>query len=83
MTQTVRKTIAAAQLGGWSEQSVPTQHQTYSFFILIGELYRRIGQIELANIWFDRAIEASENQSDGEAVRRLAERQKHEPRDEM
>jgi tetratricopeptide (TPR) repeat protein len=50
---------------------------------LVGELYRRVGEPEVAGMWFDQAIAAAGDDPAKDLIKKLALRQKTDPKDAM
>lgn len=50
---------------------------------LIGELYRRVGEVDIARSWFDRVIAAGGKGEDAEMAIKYARRQRDNPDDMM
>ncbi|GAG88360.1 unnamed protein product [marine sediment metagenome] len=57
--------------------------QFYSILYLMGEINRRIGKVEEANMYFDEVISLTENREDLENIRNLAIQQKTDPKENI
>jgi uncharacterized protein len=70
--QRFERALAAGEVDGASVPSV-----TY----LVGELYRRVGEVEAAHAWFDRAVMLASADPRHERIAWLAARQRTDPAD--
>lgn len=50
---------------------------------LIGELYRRVGEVKLAREWFNRVIDQWGDSEDALAIVKLAQQQRDDPQDQL
>jgi len=57
--------------------------QFYTILYLIGEIYRRIGNQDQANKYFDEVISLTKNRKDQETVHNLAIQQKTNPKENL
>ena len=48
---------------------------------LIGELYRRVGDVDIARAWFDKVIDQGGSREDAQDIVSLAQQQRDNPRD--
>lgn len=66
----------------WFEQAIDAGVKNRLIILyLIGELYRRLGETEVASHWFDVAIAEAEQQPDASRIKELAIQQKTNPQE--